>query len=1261
MHNHSENWQHLKSILTGYVRRNQRPERYWYSDHTQAKALSIFLAHATLATPKLDRITVEAVLAGRQVWPHTLDTRQFEGVSLQLSLLEEYGLVAFYADWCSVHCQSLRSPNNVDQSLIPLIEAVEHLKDICYGRNGYIRPHYACPADELQRLLAAHFGSAPLAELLPELRLEGDCFKLPSGNQNFSSLVSTYLWRTLSEMFELKEAFERWILCLRVNCDLAFPVLFGDEEYEQRKEFNNQLLAYLAQDTGLRIPTDILRRQAINSDGFSSIVIPASTHLNLTIDAEGNSCSAHQDIIELEKPTLASLSTAYNLPSSDDSCDLQFVRSWRHPGHWREPQLFYTWLLDCSIEASIRIDGHLLASYGLAETLLELAASRPILKHLLFNLLPDYESVTYKIFLLSQPATCDIALFYLTQQSFSNSRRDSQLFTQYFEKGYQQLVCHEYLRTIEKEPDSGDRLLRVVDFLGERCGLHARDFAKSFEYKFLLCFLDSLSHQRVAQLGQAFAQWCAGAERTPVHQRPQHYWYFVGFWLVERLENVGIDPTGTLISSLRMNLLGYYKTEIEESLAGRQRNLEPNDFFSALPWYKLIGNEGVSPLLVLSNGCYAWQADLSYSNQNNFVVASAVRHYLQVLMCVGRPQRIHQDWERVARRVVEIVRILGFGPREKAIHLFDAAFYVNQYDLWSPFCSYSNLFKDELYDELIERCLSLVPLNQLFVLLERCTVIARTQKLQEAIAIRQSPDSEDLGLSGLEQAFISAWDTDHIDLASKLIHTAKAILAQDRFARSNNPHILRARKVWLSYEYKWQLLELLKTFKSHPDEYAASVCQVPLPQDHAGNSSRDDDGWLKQECEHFRRYIIAAAYCETAPAKCVSIMEQLYKEANNSNFSFMLFKGRVALHEVTNDTTGLRHALSQLLGNLIDIEPEQMPTLWVTTILDAYRQLQDHPGIDDFWIRLSPDQQARREVLRPYCMALMARGDALIAQQIISRYRELNVQASQGLGITDLIDELGKVLPSEHSMSQLIQMTIEESQRSVAQLQKHYSQIVSKEFEDYVAIVGQGVQPHEFLKNIIIEVAQELLLRKKNLQLHSVNSNDKNNIRITKEDLINDWFTSLFDKRMAEARVGFRDQKRGGQSATGKSPGEIDGYITNAKNNRIAIFEAFRLFSLDATVIAEHLNKISGYDNESLSPVFISAYCDVSDFDELVRGYPTFIASQNYAGFTVDSATGSEVETLDHTDHLWLGIERRRRNRREIILYHLLLNMRFES
>ena len=745
MDNYSENWRQLKSILAGYATRDPRAESYSLADHNHAKALSIFLADATLATPRMDRVTVEAVLTGQQSWPNTLGRSQFDGAGLPLSVLEEYGLVAFYAGWCTVHCQTVRSLDNVDPSLIPLIEAVQHLKHILYGQEGYIQPHYTCPADKLNGLLAEHFGGVSAAELLPELVPEAGRFQLIPGNENFDSLVSTYLWQKLRETLEPGEAFQRWILCLRVNCDWTMPVLVDYLEQQEIAEFNDQLLEYLGQDHALRLDMISLHKQLTSADHFAHIVTPVQSHVTYTIDVDGGSRSSKHQDIELEKPTLATLSSAYISPTVNPSSDLQFVQQWEQTRHWGAPAQFYTSLLANVIDTSIRIDGQLLTSSGFGEAVLELSISRPILKHLLFNLVPEYGSANYLAWLLSQPATSTIALFYLTQRSFSSTNRVSHKFTLQFDRAYQQLVCHEYLRSIEKESDSGGRLLDVTVLLGERCSLYANDFSKSFEYQFQLCLLDSLSHQRVIELGQAFVQHHAVNEKKHGYQQPEHYWYLLGYWLIERLEHTGTDQTGTLSHSLKTTLLNYYKADFEGTLTGSRRSLQPDIFFSALPWHKLIGAEGAGPFITMSNSCLEWQMKLSHSNEHNYGVGPAIRHYLQVLMCVGRSLERAEDWERVSSRIVEIVRSFGFAPREQAIPLFDDAFYADKYDLWTPFCSFANLFSDSLYQDFLERCVPLIPLHQLFVLLERSTVIARTQKLQDAIANRQSSEAEDLG------------------------------------------------------------------------------------------------------------------------------------------------------------------------------------------------------------------------------------------------------------------------------------------------------------------------------------------------------------------------------------------------------------------------------------------------------------------------------------------------------------------------------------
>ena len=1266
MQNYSENWRHLKSILTGYATENVRHRVYSYTDHMKAKALSIFLSHAALGTPKLDRPTVEALLAGRQSWPHTVGMQKFEGTNLPLSLFEENGLVAFYAGWCTIHCQPVRDLEKADPSLLPLIRAIQLLTDICYGQNGYIQPHYTCPKNKLEELFAPHFGNRSVLELLPELRLQECHFMLPPGNQNFSSLVSTYLWHRLRESLEPEQAFGHWILCLRVNCTWGMPVLLDyleleDLGSEDRTEFTKQLIAHLAQDGALHQSVGTLLRQIINEESFSAIVTPVETHVRFTIDAEGRQRSTHEDV-ELDKPTLTNLSSAYPPNNTDNSGDLEFVQQWQRFRHYQGQDLFYTSLVASIIENSIGIYGKVLTSWGNAEALFELASDRPILKYLLLNLLPAYASSTYLIWLLSRPATSDIALLYLSKGSPASFAQDGQAFIQHLDKAYMQLVCHEYLRTLNDEPKLGNRLLKILDVLGSRCGLHANDFSKKFEHQFLFCLLDNLSHQHVIDIGQVFAPTYPETVKTIDSQPPQHHWYLLGFWLIERLEDGGIDPAGTLTSSVKATLLEYYKAEFKDNLVGRQNGLRPHAFFSALPWHKLIGSDGGSSLLTLSNNCSEWRERLSYSSECCSAVASAVRHYLQILMCVGRPQRLVKNWERVALRLVEIVRILGFGPRGQAAYLFNETFYPDQYDLWSDFSSYINLLQDSLYDEFVDRCVPRIPLNQLFVLLERCHIISRAQQLEGVITSRQALESEGLGLQELEQAFVSACRSGNTGLAKKLIDTAKAFMNQDAYANTKNPRILNGRKVWMSYEYKAYLMSLLETLKQDPNKFAEAAREIPIPHESPTNANGQDDRAKWLECEHFRRYIIAAAYLEADPGKCVSIMNTLYQETKDLNHSFLLFQGHRALQCNNGDATRLRHALSQFLLSLGDTEQEHMLSQWVASILDTYRRLHNGPALDAFWMKLTPDQQATIEVMHSYCLALIERGETLSAQQVFNRYRERNPQTHEGLGHKNLIDELYHALPRDLPISQLVHMVTEGSQRSIVQLAKHYNEIVSQEFDDYVAIVGNRQQPHEFLKNAMLEVAQELLLRKQNLQIHSANEIDKaSNRRITKEDLINDWFTSLFDKRMAEARIGLRDQKRGGQSESGNSPGEIDGYITDAKNKRIAIFEAFRLFSKDTTVISEHLDKIAKYDNEALSPVFIVAYCDVSDFPGLALGYREHIARRDYFGFKMGSEAACTVETLRDTGLLWLGMERRLRNHREVTFYHILLNMGVEA
>jgi AraC-like DNA-binding protein len=1253
MREFSENWRHLKSILTGYTTRDSYPEVYSYEDQRHAKALSLFLMHASLATPTLDRPTVSAILAGSLKWPRSSGA-SFAGVDISLALLERFGLVSFYAGWCTVHCNNMWNPETVDPSLAPLIDAIEHLKDISTGRDGCIAPHYACSEVDLRARFEEELGDKlPVEQILPELELRDGQFRLSPGNQYLGPLISTHFWLKLRETLHPEEAFLRWMMCMRVNCDRAMPVIFSHLKYPERQRFNEQLLKFVENDNQLSLDVDSYIRQTINQERFSGLLQPVQAHKSESED-EQNRRNASEGVT---KPSLDTLDDAYPPKPHNSPCHLEFVMEHRHFRYVGSGDFFYSWLLSTAIDASIRIEGQHLISSGLTEGMVALADSRPLLRYVLFNLLPAYESSGYMVLLLALAETSDVALYYLAKKTFDHSR-DGASYIQNLQNGYQQLVCYEYLRSVEDEPDFMPRFLGVLTFLGEQCALSAADFATTFEYRFLSNLLDTLSDQQVTALAQAFAEHPLHIEKVPNRPTAQHYRYMLGFWLIDRLESTGIDPTGDLCRALRNSLQTHYVAEFTENMAGLG-SLESNDFFATLPWGKLITDSDPNVLLSLSSETCAWRQALLYEGHGGerpFQKASAMRHYLQVLMGLGRPTPSSPYLNAVAARVQEIARLCGFNPQDRFVQLFSKMPGSDKYDLWEQFCTYSNAFRDDLYEDFVARCVPSIPLDHLFALLERTAIIARANKLNLVIDTRQAPANDALGLTGLEQAFISACESGRIDAAGRLLESAKALLAEPRFANIDNAHTVRVRNVWKSYEYKWQLLALHENHEIDPEKFQQLAHQMVIPHEQNGSTNQQNVRVHYQECEYYRRQIIATAFSEVDPAKCVRLMTALYKETKRDHHAFMLLYGHLKLFVKDKKITRLQHALAYFLSTAGSIEPQQMSEHWIATILEAYR-LIGTLEIDAFWRRLSLEQQARLHILRPYCRALIARAEPSAARVIIGRYQVLNSLSLDEIDIEDLVSELAKAEPEAPSMKEMLQMTIEAGQRTTQQLRKHYSQIVSSKFENYIDIVSPDQPPHEFIKDVVLDVANEIVLRKRSLQVAS--SKRKTGYEIVQENLINDWFTSLFDMRLAEARVGFRDQKRVGYSESGASPGMTDGVFTSAKNTRIAIFEAFRLSRLETRAISKHLDKIAGYDGEALSPVVMVAYCDVEDFPSLGKKYNAFVSARDHTGFSSDRSSSGEMRVLRKSQSIWLATETRRRGGEDIVFYHLLINLFF--
>lgn len=150
------------------------------------------------------------------------------------------------------------------------------------------------------------------------------------------------------------------------------------------------------------------------------------------------------------------------------------------------------------------------------------------------------------------------------------------------------------------------------------------------------------------------------------------------------------------------------------------------------------------------------------------------------------------------------------------------------------------------------------------------------------------------------------------------------------------------------------------------------------------------------------------------------------------------------------------------------------------------------------------------------------------------------------------------------------------------------------------------------------------------------------------EDVRNTYISDILDS----SGWNTRDQTRWGESATGKSPGELD-ILVRKDGMPYAVIEALNLDSLNKAEVDKHLIKVFNYDPTGLQQNFIVVYSSAVGFAGLWKRYVEYIPDVQYPYEFVEF---SEIESYNFTD-LKIGRATHKRNDTTISLYHILLNM----
>lgn len=1266
MTRYTENIYKLKALFTLPATQSQNSRGLCgFDKHRKAKVLATLLANATLATPKLNRSTVVELLDGEAQWPKVDGTFKSININVDLAQLEELGLVSFYADWCRIHYRSLGDESLLHDSVKPLIEAVDMLMAIKYGNNGYIKPYYTIDMRQAQSLTKDIAETTYLAQL-DEINVCNQQLVIHLPEAAVSKLLSAYLWSELRAIMLPKEAFVQWIQVMCAYTPWAIAPTFDHFEHEEKKRFIDEGFDFILLDQTLNSAWPTLINQWRLERGREQIFIKSETIVHMPINLQDDKKvtarppETHTEGIPLNE-------VMKNNTVFDESFDsaLAFAAWSQTQDYWYGESHFYSDVISAIANHDIYIDQNSISDYDRLSKLLDVADSRPVLQHILIYSLPHYsQSSDYLLYLLSTRKFSAVAL-YLIHRTVSGLFPHTMINTTSgsLHHFYWPLACEEFLAVTLKEAESADyaNLVSLIIQLIKLCDFKYLSRGHATTLDCLNILLEKLTKSQVEGIAEGLLASITAEKSDSVNGLP--FWpFYLLFWLLEKEQVNGVLVGSDFGDKVQRGIIKIYIDAFNANVDSKYSVMGAADFFDTLPWQRLDDTQAIDSLLSLIKNPALWTAKLANNHEPCLSNQILLSGYFQLLLCLYTPDRAYAYKLKILNKVLDIISAVGF--LDGAYYsLFVSYLTFNKYNLWSRFANHIDWLEDSVFARVIEVVSQGIPINNLLELYKKTSKQKRKDQLAALIASVQLTEQDDAGLGALEDALVLACETGQIPLANELLIAAKKQLETHPYQQ--NRYFKESKNRWLMYDYKLAVLEHFDKHSGSVDEKTKTVTCIENPFKRT-NTSNDIEVNYYLECEWFRRFIMALEWFNTKPLKTYNWLNQLCKETKNKQYVRDRFAAILKyLETIAFNISPYTLVLTEYMDAEGDCDIASLEPVFVANLMECHLKMKNPDEVEVIWSQCSPAQQHHIAVATRYCQALKEKGKHHKAQNVFTQLERYHQQDTLDEDAQRLLNELDELIVNDQTPSSLIAITrkIDNQRKTTEELSRYYGEIGRRSLDERIEIIeGKPIAPAVFLCEQIIRICNELLFRKKNLQQYETeDKQNKRDHKITKEDLINDWFNSLFNHRCAYMGLNCVDQ-RGGQSATAKSVGEIDGVISFG-DQRIAMMEAFRLFSNSNKVIKEHLDKIAGYNPESLSPVIILAYCDVADFSALAKNYQSDLKSRQYVGFDPTATLAHTIEVVENKadkvkPSLKVYKEIRHRDDTPICFYHFLLDLR---
>ncbi|TDF35516.1 hypothetical protein EYS14_19045 [Alteromonadaceae bacterium M269] len=1264
MHIYSEDYFLLKTLsLQSYCPTYKLEQSHSFEHIQEAKVIATLLANSELATPRLNQETIRAFLNSELGWPMANGEEYFytEEISITFDQLEELGCVSYYAGWLRIHFRSPRQLDDMHESVKPLNDMLQLLRSLRWGNERFVKPYFKLPI-KLAKELLAPLTPAQYLDDLECARIEGEYLALNLDANSYDDYLSFYLWRELIKLKRPEEAFKHWLDVLMVYCGYLPAPKIELLSIEERQKFESSFFEYLSSDTELNTSWSIIHNRYIMENHIDRWLTERNEVIHLDINVYSDMTETPTYSRRLRAMSLDDIKHNLSKAQPKDQ-NLRERISWcKASGNYSD--FFFTTpyesLLLAYIEWTLRIEPRFFSASEALENLFHLRCNRPVLENIIFYSLLKYSKTPdFSIYLLARPETSTIGADWLINEFHHiKNRNETREVLVDIEKEYKKLIAKNVLIHM-KNPD--EVLFDDIAWLmRNNSQKHVSNQERSLNRpeNFIQYFLEEISIEQINSILPALHKYFALGELKRFIFEGDLYLIFK---LLKKLKDEGISDTSSIVTGLQAVAVEIVKS-VFDSVAEQRQDLylSPNGLTAKQPWH-LLNNEnslsllGILPQPKVIHSSLQTDSGRGFSYQDCSRYRSAILFILQPLIGL-----IPQEIPEIKRTLLQVIELCGFtlseGNKESYLCLFEEPLDKYDFDLWVEVCRNANHFSEEEFQRLLNVIDDSVSIRRILELYKHTQQSNRKRDIRKKIDRKLFRDVTDEGLHNLEQAFLISVNNNISELTKELVNSAQHFISNRLSQFPNNNHFKTYYDQWQLYGYKFSLIEISETAELSIEQKKSKINGYPQPELKAlGYLS----GNINKEAEQFKRYVIAVLLIDIEPSKSSQILEQLIKENPVKGYIDNWFAASLTkLEREEADLNAYRKVLMEYKRKFPSFSSSNLSLQGTQNYLSCLLKLREFLEIEACWLSLGQDKKNSISIVTVYCRKLKESGDIVKARQMYKDFLN-NFHGGQESSVEQqsLLKELDDAIASEVEPKALAiaAKSIALESRSNDEL-RHYFQEIKSLSPDSISQIVSGKTLKQFLFDNVVAVCRELLKR-----VASLREPDKKegNSRITKEDNINNWFTSVFDNRLCVWGIRCEGQKQLGDSPNIETtnPGELDGYFASAAGQGIAIFEAFRLFSLDTTVITEHLNKLAGYNPEGLSPIFILIYSQVIDFNALCSKYKSLIEEQEYTNFSAPINKNEELDRNRSSGRLFTFSETRGYRSQEITFYHCLLDL----